>query len=208
MSIASRRKKKDRVAAAKAANKRQPTVGETYRTRMVANIMAYLYNKQYMFWQGKLKALTIDNQLSYGHTNPDMRYAIAWGSKIYSPTDWTDRNRKEYCLPLNPRKPDLAKRMEEVAEELDDLDEERYEVERFLTNLFSFEAPPKRIKKILGPTIARALDQIIDKYMANFSDHDWTMNGNNEFAMKTFVEANKETIVLMNQRVMINMTTL
>ena len=194
--------------AAQKANQRNIKPEASYRTDVVQEIMQYLYNKQYKLWQKKLKDLSVENQQSYGNQVTYARYALIWGNKIYRPTDWTDRQSKEYCLPLNPKRPEFADRMREIAEELDDLDEEVYEVQRFLTNLFSFAAPPKRVKAILGPTLGRALEKAIDFYCSGLSDKDWTMNGNNEFAMKTFVDANKDTIVKMNQRVMINMTTL
>lgn len=197
-----------RRSAAIRARRRQPADTATYRTHLVSNIMAYLYNKQYAVWQGKLSELNRDNQIAYGHANYYSGYGIAWNGKIYKPHDWTNRHDKAYCLPLHSRKPAFINRMQEIAEELDDLDEETYEVERFLNNLFTFAAPPSRVKKVLGPTIGRALSDIIDKHCDGLSDTDWTMNGNNEFAMKTFVEQNHDTIILMNQRVMINLTTL
>ena len=194
--------------AAQKANQRTIKPQAEYRTNIVFEIMQQLYNEQYKLWQEKLKDLSVDNQQSYGSQTSYARYALIWGNKVYRPTDWTDRQSKEYCLPLNPKRPEFADRMREIAEELDDLDEEVYEVQRFLTNLFTFAAPPKRVKQILGPTLGRTLGKAIDRYCDGLSDTDWTMNGNNEFAMKTFVDANKETIVKMNQRVMINMTTL
>lgn len=197
-----------RKAAAIRACKREPATNATYRTNLVTAIMNYLYEDQYKVWGDKVRQLSNDNQLAHGHANCYSRYGIAWKGKIYQPHDWTIGHNKAYCLPLHSRKPAFITRMQEIAEELDDLDEESYEVKRFLNNLFSFAAPPPRVKKILGPTIGRALGSIIDTFCDGFSDKDWTMNGNNEFAMKTFVEENHDTIILMNQRVMINLTTL
>lgn len=194
--------------AAQKANQRTIKPNASYRTEIVHDIMHHLYNEQYHLWQQNLKKLSRDNQQSYGYPLTFSGYGLIWGNKTYQANDWTDRQSKEYCLPLNPKRPEFADRMKEIAEELDDLDEEVYEVQRFLTNLFTFAAPPKRVKKILGPTLGRTLEKVIDRYCEGLSDKDWTMNGNNEFAMKTFVDANKDTIVKMNERVMINMTTL
>lgn len=170
--------------------------------------MRKLYTDQLRYWNGELAQLSKDNADSLGRGFDGYHYAIFWNNKSYAPEklDWTPSIEKAYCLPLNPRLPKLASRMQRIAEEYEELCDERYEAERFLSNLMLFSAPPKRLRKILGRTLYKVCEKNVERYCSGFSDRDWALN--NEFSLKTFVENNQSIIKAMNARVIINLVTL
>lgn len=206
MSTVLPRKKRDRIAYAKKLNRRTPNPQETYRSVIKETVLRRLYDDQFNYWNKELQNLSAENAESQGRRGRG--YSIFWKNREYAPqtVNWTSNGEKGYCLPLNPRVPEYTARMLEIAEEFDELAEERYEAERFLSNLVLFAAPPKRLQKILGRTLYRVVQKEIEHWCAGFSDADW--NVNNEFSLKTFVETNQEIIKKMNERVMLNLVTL
>lgn len=176
------------------------------RNDMVKILLRKLYDRQFKHWNVKLLKLCWENAESLGRAKDKIRYAIYWNHKRYAATyqPFAEVDEKAYCLPLNPHIKEYADRMEVIAEELDELWDERYEAERYLTNLFSFDAPPKRFEQALGATLFRVVQPAITRWFADSRD-SWS--DNNEFGMKTFVEANAATVRKMNERVMINLVT-
>ena len=201
------RKKKARIARAQRMNRRTPEACEIFRQQVRGLLMARLYNKQFMHWNNQLRTLSEENALSQGRGQDGLRYAIYWKHKPYSVchSPFAEPAEKAYCLPLNPRIREYADRMEEIAEELDELWDERYETERFITNLLTFDAPPKRFEQILGATLYRVVQEPISQWFADSPDN-WS--DNSEFGIRTFVEANQEIIRKMNERVMLNIVSI
>jgi len=198
-------KKKAQIARAKVLNKRPQKEILAFRSHVKYLVMQKLYNKQFMFWMFKLRVLSEENCLSQGRDD-GLCYAIFWNHKRYAPvtTPFADVPEKAYCMPLNPHIKEYAHRMEEIAGELDELWDERYETERFITNLLTFEAPPKRFEEILGATLYRVVQEPVTRW---FADSDDAWNDNSEFGLRTFVEANQETINKMSERIMLNIVT-
>ena len=204
-----RRKSKNTItkeARAIVLNRRTPQEKDICRNQIRHLIMQKLYNRQFMHWNGLLRQLSEENALSQGRADGFM-YAIYWNHKRYAAvtTPFAEIHEKAYCIPLNSRIKEYAYRMEEIAEELDALWDERYEAERFITNLVTFEAPPERFEQALGATLFRVVQEPITRWFANSNDM-WS--DNSEFGMKTFVEANQETIKKMNERVILNLVTM
>lgn len=201
------RKKQVRVARATRLNHRQPRNVEVFRANIRGALLTKLYNKQYNYWNSALRQLSEENALSQGRGSDGLHYAVFWKHKPYSwtTTPFAESVEKAYCLPLNPRIKEYATRMEEIAEELDELWEERYEADRFITNLFTFEAPPKRFAQILGATLYRVVEDNVSAWFADAPDN-WS--DNSEFGIRTFVEANQEIINKMNERVMLNIVSI
>lgn len=199
-------KTKARKKRAKVLNNRTPQEKDVFRSQVLHLVMTKLYNKQFMFWNSELRELSEENALSQGRGGDGLQYAIYWNFKRYAfvTKPFASVDEKAYCMPLNPRIKEYADRMEEIATELDELHDERYEAERFITNLLTFEAPPERFEKVLGATLYRVVQEPVARWFADCADN-WS--DNSEFGMRTFVEANQEIITKMNERVMLNLVT-
>lgn len=180
---------------------------DLYRMRIKTCVMERLYERQLEFWNRKLKELSRENADSYGR-DPSEEYAIFFRNRRWVPEnlDWTDNEPPAYCLPLNPKIPDFEKRMAEIADEFEELCNEKYEAERFLSNIVLFAAPPKRYREILGETIYSFVRDELEAYCPGIEDRDWEVN--NEYSMKEYVEANQRIIKSMNERVLLNLVTL
>jgi hypothetical protein len=107
-----------------------------------------------------------------------------------------------YALPLKVDEQDFTSRMEEIAEELDELHEEVYEVQRFLANLTTFEIPPKEYRKILGTTLYREVGDLVEECF-KYAEDEWTEN--EQYSLDSFLEQNKEVVDKMNQRILLNL---
>jgi len=178
------------------------------RQAIKTDILEGLYKKQFRYWNDQLTALSHENTESWGRTKDKIFYAIFWERRAYYPHSWEESTSRStpFCLPLNLRIKDFVPRMEKIAHELDTINDEKYEVERFLSNLVLFDASSDRFRDILGQTVHRFAAAAFERYCANNADRDWKLN--NEFSLKTFVDANKHIIIKMSERVMLNLVTL
>lgn len=205
------RRKKSRKTLAKETrarklNHRAPNEQAHFASAVKTLLIQKLYNKQFMHWNEKLRLLCIENIHSVGREDDNLAYAIYWNHKRYSPVNgpFADADQRAYCIPLNPHMPQFTERMAEIAEELDGLYEEKYEAERFIANLLSFNAPSKCYEEALGATLYR----VVKKAFEDFCDGCGDWDPNRDYKFKMFVEFNKPTIEKMNERVVINLVTL
>lgn len=178
-----------------------------YRREIKQAIMTNLYWKQLEYWNDRLVNLSHRNAELYNR-NDGAPYAIHFRNRRWAPTGlhWDDFEQiggtVAYCLPL---KPELREEMKEIADEFEALCDEKYEAERFLSNLVLFSIPPKRYRAIIGRTLYRLIQQTVEDFCQNFTDADWELNS--EYSLREYVENNREIITKMNERVMINLVT-
>lgn len=183
-----------------------------YRWAIKNKLMEKLYEDQLKYWNLKLSNLAFNNALTHGRgidvVNNRMTYAIYYDDKEWRPQhlDWTKRDESKYCLELHPSNPQLADEMAVIADELGEIEEERYEAERFLSGLLMFEAPPEIFQKVLGDVLYEPCKTEVLEFCSQFSTDVWDKNG--EFSMNIFIERYQSIITAMKQRLLRNIVSL
>lgn len=174
-----------------------------FRANIKATIMMKLYNEQLEYWNDKLFKLSQENAKSLGRvTNAAWnQYAIyfnnkAWGSEWL---DWDDSEPTSYCVELNPAYPLFHERMVRIAGELQELHDERYETERFLSGFVLFNASPAIFRKILGSTLYNVVQKELESHQGELTEKA-TNKSILEYANK-----NVRIIKAMYARLMINL---
>lgn len=183
------------------------TAYNNYREAIKNAILKKLYQAQLDYWNGKLLDLSRANAVAYGR-NDGATYAIYFRNKRWAPehVDWTDNLKPAYCLPLHPSSPNFVIQMGEIADELEELVDEKYEAERFLSSLVLFTAPPNRFKEVLGETLYAVCRADVEGAAGGFDQYCW--NANDDQALQDFVKPNARIIAAMNERVLLNLVTI
>lgn len=181
-----------------------------FRENVKAILMQKLYQKQLSYWSTQLIKLSNENahtqgrKLWYSFNNVELfQYSIYFRDKKWSPQylEWTADIETAYCTSLNPDYPEFQERMARIADELTDIDVERYEVERFLSGLMLFGAPPEEYLKVLGRTLYQSVKAEITAH--EHHGKDW--NRNASYPFKQYTAKNKRIVVAMNERLMMNL---
>jgi len=179
-----------------------------YQLEIKERITEKLYSQQLLHWNKKLHNLSYRNAMTYGRTQDfnSLRFGIWFNGKEYHSiaTPGFDalnpEDTKVFCMELNPSNENLYKEMEIIADELGSIEAEIVLVERFISNLVLFKAPPDTFKEILG----EALYQCCARYFKQHSVWD----KNSEFSINTYVQENQKILQLMRQRLLVNMITI
>jgi len=170
--------------------------------------MTKLYDQQLKKWNGALLALGHDNALAYGRTIELCTVnSIYFRERKWIPeriADWADWRIAAYCLPLFPDSADFVSRMERIADELNDIKDERYESERFLSGLVLFRVPsPEIYEQVLGSTLFSAIAAEVKIHCRDFVDPD--PSEHYDLSLQTYVTTNAEIVTTMNERLMLNL---
>jgi hypothetical protein len=174
--------------------------------------MTKLYGKQLHLWNEALLQLGVENAYSLNKNLGIVgypRYTIYYHNRTWKPVylNWlAEEDEEVFGLDLNPAFPEYEKRMSRIAEELTELEDEKYEVERFVSGLVLFNALPKAYAKILGRTLYAAISVEIEQHCASFTDVEWETGSNK--SLETYANNNKYIITAMNERLMMNLITL
>jgi myosin heavy subunit len=183
-------------------NSRTPNEMQRFSSEIRSLLMGKLYRNQFQHWHKELQQLIHDNADSMGRQHKH-NYAVYWQGKRYKPT-LAHSEARAYCMEINPCIEEYAERMTEIAEEIDALEEERYESERFILNLFTFDAPAQAFEKVFGVMLFDTIRSRVERF-CNISMDNWHPNSAHEF--RVYAEANLPTIKAMQERQMLNLVT-
>jgi hypothetical protein len=180
---------------------------QDYRLIIKNKLMSKLYKAQLDYWNKRLIKLSRTNAMCFGRQQ-NLKYAIYFNRRQWRPEhlDWADNDTDAYCLPLHSSFPDMTEEMAIIADEMSQLEHEKYETDRFLSGLVLFKAPPHIFHKVLGDTLYRPIQPEIEKFCSHFSNKEWDRNG--EFSMNIFIEKNQGIIKAMKERILVNLVTL
>lgn len=172
-------------------------------------LMAKLYELQFEHWNKRLTIVSQKNAICYNRDTD--KYAIFYRNKKWRQQGmyWFDNEDNALCLPVHPDFPDIAQEMEIIATEFDEIIEEKYEVERFLSGLFLFLAPPEVFKKVLGVALYSACSEELSKHGMHVEMHmdDIEWNSNAEDSLEVYLKDKSYIITAMNERLMMNLIT-
>ncbi len=117
---------------------------------------------------------------------------------------FTEPTEPTYCIELNPSFPHFAKEMKLIALEMEELEEESYDAERFLTSLLSLAWTPDTFKEIIGDTLYSSCCAILKIHERDLEP----ITEATTIALYTFVDENKAIAAKLTERLMVNLITL
>jgi len=173
-----------------------------------------LYSQQLLHWNKKLHNLSYRNAMTYGRTEHfnSLKFGIWFQGREYHsiPAPGFDamnpEDRKVFCMELNPSNENLYKEMSIIADELGSIESEIVLVERFISNLVLFKAPPDTFKEILGDILYQSCAYLFEKIYSNNKTYNWDRNA--EFSINTYVQENQKVLQLIRQRLLVNLITI
>lgn len=177
-----------------------------FRLAIKLKLMELLYQEQMKYWNTRLMRVSRMNKQAHGRWDR-LNYAVYFNDKVWRPEhlDWTKNDESAYCLELHPSNPELAAEMRIISEELGEIEEERYEADRFLSGLVLFKCPPNVFHQVLGDTLYAPCRREFEEFCSQYPTSGWDRNG--EFSMNIFVEKNKNIITAMKERLLVNLVT-
>jgi hypothetical protein len=178
-----------------------------YREHIKLALMKRLYQAQFRHWNNKLILLSKTNAQCYGRSRYKDNYGVYFKNKSWYPEhlDWTNKEENKYCLPLHPDFPNMLIEMGIIAEELQELQDEKYEADRFLSGLVLFNMPPNIMKETLGHTLYAPVRFFIERFASDLK-FDWSES--EEFSLITYIGKNQTILKAMHERLMLNLITL
>jgi hypothetical protein len=179
-----------------------------YRDNIKAKLMRKLFGRQLQFWNAELFTLGLKNAISKERDIiTSMPYTIFYRNKQWMPVyvNWVDE-RPLPCTELNLDYPDWEPRMARIADELQDLADEKYEAERFLSALVLFDAPPEAYERILGNTLYSTIAVELKRHCSRFAGSGWELN--TEHSLAAYIETHTAVVARMNERLLMNLITL
>lgn len=175
-----------------------------YRERIKDSLMVKLYDAQLIYWNRKLIVLASKNTDCHGRTGV---YKIHYKGRNWDhqTMNFGERGHSNLFLRLHPDFPELEKEMEVIANEFEDLRDERYESERFLSGLVILPIPPHVFKDILGGTLYDVCSSYIER-LAEYTSIKWDTN--TRVTVHTYCDSNKDILQTMNKRLIANLIEL
>jgi hypothetical protein len=95
--------------------------------------------------------------------------------------------------------------MDIISQELGEIEDEHYEINRFLSNLFTFSFDVTTLKDILGDMIYESCKDTLSRFRNRFEKR-WTDDAKTTLA--AFITENESTKKKLKERLMINLITL
>jgi len=171
-------------------------------------LMTQLYKEQVTYWNKELATVAIKNARNWGR--PEC-YNVYYNFKRYYPLilEWCDEpiSKNQYCLPMHENYPEEMADMKEIANELDELVDEKYESERFLSGLITFPAPPEVFAAILGDTLYSTIAAEMEEHAENY-EYSSFWNERQAVSLETFMRDKTYIVQSMRQRILLNLITL
>jgi len=179
-----------------------------FRCVMKELLMTQLYKLQIEYWNKAFNIVADKNAQNHGRCE---RYNVYYNNKRYYPLvfEWCDEpiNPNQFCLPMHTDFPEELEDMKEIASEMDEITDEKYETERFLAGLITFPAPPEIFAEILGDTLYSTIAGEMEEHAANY-EYSSFWNARQEVSLRTFMENKNYIVQAMRQRILLNLITL
>jgi len=173
-----------------------------------------LYRPQLIYWNNRLRALSQKNVACYAredeafNLNDQSFVAIFYEGDTFTllPLDQDEDPVSPYCLELFGGNKSLVDEFMIVAEEIQKLNRERYEAQRFLAGLMMFDPPPVKLATILGDGLNRVCQNVIRDYGWKIENMQWEPQ--EPAALETYLSEQQSIIIAMQERMLLNMITI
>ena len=166
------------------------------------DILDGLYGTQIRFWNMKLAKLIQKNGQFQGVIIPEAqaaKSAIQQGSKswIALPVNWLEITYEpEYHFPLFDSSPDLEEELTAIGHELNKIEKERYESDRFLSALIMYAPSNKELHELLGDNLYSLVKYTIAAAPEEMLAFD---------TLEDFLKKNARILEHMQERVLLNL---
>lgn len=173
-----------------------------------------LYRPQLIYWNNRLRTLSQKNVACYAREDEafnldDQSFvAIFYEGDTFSllPLDEDEDPTSPYCLELFGGDKPLVDEFTIVAEEIQKLNRERYEAQRFLAGLMLFDPPPAKLGTVLGDGLFRVCQNVIRDYGWKIEELQW--DPQEPTALETYLSEQQSIITAMQERMLLNMITI
>jgi len=191
-----------------------PEVPFEYGMVVKDGLFERLYTPQLHYWNKRLRSLSERNVACYAredeafNLNDQSFVAIFYDGDTFTllPLDDDEEPASPYCLELFGNDKELADEFSIVAEEIQKLNRERYEAQRFLAGLMLFDPPPSKLNTILGDGLSRVCHNVIRDYGWSTDQMQWEPH--EPAALETFLSEQQSIITAMQERMLLNMITI
>jgi len=195
----------------------RPSTELNLRESAISLIVTTLYTPHFLFWYKKLSEIIKANQEYHGRKGAAEDFGIyycgkAWfvpyhfgfdsqsSTNILGNLSYTKTATDFEIIAIHPKYPDLEKELITITANLSELDVEHYEVKRFLAGILLFKCPYSNLKKALGDTLFKYIEEPL--FQLNSSK---TWNSQTELAFNTYITEHDYLIDAMCQRIMMNL---
>jgi hypothetical protein len=181
-----------------------------FRQTALQQILHKLYFEQLTYWNKQLWYVRKQNTIAHGRNNYDIHvsYGVLYGGQSFFHEHMSredNEDQKSIPLPIHPTRPELTTMMEVIADELGDIRDEKYAVNRYISNLLTFPFSLAAIKDILGDMLYESCEAVLSHNELECSAQ-WG-NAAQE-ALSLFVTENASTGKRLKERLLVNLITL
>lgn len=181
-----------------------------FRQTALQQILHRLYYEQLTYWNMELTRIRQRNTTACGRSNFDqhMNYGIYHNGKRFFHEHMSREDNEDQVftpLPIHPDRKDLSDRMDVVADELGYIQEEKFAVNRYISNLLTFPFTLAVIKDILGDMLYESCEAVLSRNVLACSAQ-WG-NAAQE-SLSLFVTENASTGKKLKERLLVNLITL
>ena len=181
-----------------------------FRDTALQQILHCLYFEQLTYWNKQLWGVRRANTIACGRNNYDqhMNYGIYHNGRRFFHEHMSREENDDRIftpLPIHPDRKDLSDRMDVVAEELGDIQDEKYAVNRYISNLLTFPFTLAVMKDILGDMLYESCEAILSH---NETECSAQWGNAAQEALSLFVTENASTGKKLKERLLVNLITL
>jgi hypothetical protein len=180
----------------------RPSQSLTDKEILINATLKCLYAEQHSFWERRLTQLISKNLHTLGRKDHPRACAIHYAGRIWF-RPWMDKENANDFL-VSRVHSEHEKEAIEVTSELAELENEQYEVSRFMSGLLLFQAPVLEIKRALGIELVNEIEQREKVSFDSLVCSTGVLN-NQTAALKIFVNNHDYVVEMMTERILANM---
>lgn len=181
-------------------------MSKTIRECVRDGLLSQLYDDQYKYWHKQLNEIAQENSLTYGNTKSP--FGLFYLGKVWvgDPDYLSGINKALYSFPLQTLGGELEKRLISVVAELSELDNEKYEVTRFISGLLSLAGNLHTILEHLGSQLYSICKEYLNGYQyIEHLDESANLLKLSKHQIKLYVEKHTYIIDSMRARLVLNL---
>jgi len=180
----------------------RPSKTLTEKEILINATMKSLYEGQHEFWQKRLTGVITKNLNTLGRNDHPRECALHYAGRVWF-RPWMEKEDKGDFL-IQRVHPEHEKEVIEVTSELAELENEQYEVGRFMSSLLLFSAPVLEFKKALGVELVTEIEQRENVSFDSLGQSAGVIE-NQTAALKEFVDQHEYVVDMMTERILANM---
>lgn len=182
--------------------KRQPKPAKrtlSHKEILIKATLRALFHKQREFWRQNLSVVITKNLAALGRKGHPREHGLHYAGRAWF-RPWMEATTAADFTLVRVH-PDCEKEVINVTSQLAELENEEYQVARFMAGMLLFEAPVLEYKKALGPDLVEEIENTQGVYFDSLHDSTGVVN-NQSKALREYVQQNDFIVALMHERLM------